>query len=78
MALGGSTFPEAGPRDAATTSGVRDALLPHAQPFVYLQESSRNQVRGHIRAQSARVRAPVKMAEPQHVFRSFPTSQAAW
>ena len=78
MALGGSTFAEAGPRDAATTSAVRDALLPHAQPFVHLQESSRNQVRGHIRAQSARVRAPVKMAEPQHVFRSFPTSQAAW
>lgn len=72
MALGGSTFPEA----AHVTQPLPQ--LCEMQPFVYLQESSRNQVRGHIRAQSARVRTPVKMAEPHHVFRSFPTSQAAW
>ena len=44
----------------------------------YLQESSRNHVRGHNRAQSARSKAPVVMAEPHHVFRSFPTTQVVW
>ena len=74
VALGGSTLPgaEAGPRDAATASGAAQDAVD------YLQESSRNHVRGHNRAQSARSKAPVVMAEPHHVFRSFPTTQVVW
>jgi len=65
-----------GPRTAHGTQPL--PREPLKTLFVrHLQESCRNHERGQTRALSARIKQPV-MAEPQHVFRSFPTTQAAW